>query len=150
VDYKHRLFYCLCWLNDGNFHKTREAEAGRGKSSLQKDIVHVLIAIVEGLENQVQWPDADCRQELKKLFEVGMLIDCIGVGDVKEYEIEKPKNLRKERKSFSGKKRINSYKMLSVADYTGRFIYVRVALGKNNNEVFTSALLYLQQDQFFL
>jgi hypothetical protein len=39
--------------------------------------------------------------------------------------------------------------MLSVADYTGRFIYVRVALGKNNNEVFTSALLYLQQDKFF-
>jgi hypothetical protein len=49
VDYKHCLFYCLCWLNDGNFHNwTRQVEAGWGTSSLQEDLVHVLIAIVEG------------------------------------------------------------------------------------------------------
>jgi hypothetical protein len=54
VDYKHHLIYCLCWLNDGNFHKTREVEAGWGKSSLQEDLDHVLIAIIEGFENQVQ------------------------------------------------------------------------------------------------
>jgi hypothetical protein len=82
---------------------------------------------------------------LKELFEGGMLSGCIGVGDVKEYEIEKPKNLIKERMSFSGKEKINSYKMLFVADYTGWFFYVGVALGKNNHEVFASSPLKLQR-----
>ncbi len=79
-----------------------------------------------------------------------MLSGCIRVGDVKEYDIEKPKNPLKERISVSRKKKINSYKMLSVTDYTGWFIYVRVALGKNDHEVFTSSPLYLQEGQFFL
>ncbi len=36
-----------------------------------------------------------------------------------------------------------------MADYTGRFIYVRVALGKNVHEVLTSSPLYLQEARFF-
>ncbi len=46
-------------------------------------------------------------------------------------------------------KTINSYKMLSVMDHTGRYIFVRVSLGKNDREVLTSSPLYLQERGFF-
>jgi hypothetical protein len=103
-DHFHRLFFCLRWLNDGNFHRSREAEAGWGKSSLQEDLVHVLIAIVEGLDDQIQWPDENHRRELANVFP-GIFHGCIGVGDVKEYQIEKPKDRIKEKRSWSGKKK---------------------------------------------
>jgi hypothetical protein len=96
-------FFCLRWLNDGNFHRSREAEAGWGKSSLQEDLVHVLIAIVEGLEDEFQWPDENHRRELANIFP-GFFRGCIGVGDVKEYHREKPKDRIKEKRSWSGGK----------------------------------------------
>jgi hypothetical protein len=74
---------------------------------------------------------------------------CIGIADVKEYQIEKPTDKIKERESFSGKKKINRYRMLSVCDHTGRYTYVRVCLGRNDCEVFTSSPLYLQEGDFF-
>jgi hypothetical protein len=49
-DHHHRLFFVLKWLNDGNYHRTRE-EFGWSKSSLQCDLEHVLRAIVEGLDD---------------------------------------------------------------------------------------------------
>jgi hypothetical protein len=67
-DYLHCLFFCLEWLNDGNFHRSREARAGRGKSSLQEDVIHVLMAIVEGLDDQLVWPDKTHRRELSNVF----------------------------------------------------------------------------------
>ena len=67
-DYRHRLFFCLKWLNDGNFHRTREVETGWSKTSLQRDTVHVLKAIVEGLDDELQWPDGNRRQELAHVF----------------------------------------------------------------------------------
>jgi hypothetical protein len=57
LDHYHRLYYCLKWLNDGNFYWTQEADIGYCKSSIQEDTVHVLQAIVEGLEDELQWPD---------------------------------------------------------------------------------------------
>jgi hypothetical protein len=52
-----------------------------------------------------------------------ILWGCIGIfGDVKEFQIEKPKDAMKERQSWSRKKKINSYKMLSMMDHTGCFI----------------------------
>jgi hypothetical protein len=75
---------------------------------------------------------------------------CIGIADVKEYQIEKPTDKIKERESFSGKKKINRYRMLSVCDHTGRYTYVRVCLGRNDCEVFTSSPLFLQEGDFFL
>ena len=104
-DHFHRLFFCLRWLNDGNFHRSREAEADWGKSSLQEDLVHVLTAIVEGLEQEIQWPDENRRRELANIFP-GIFRGCIGVGDVKEYQIEKPKDRIKEKRSWSGKKKL--------------------------------------------
>jgi len=147
-DFFHRLFFCLCWLNDGLHYRSRECETGWGKSSLQVDLVHVLIAIVEGLDDQVQWPDHNRRRELANVFQ-GVMKGCIGIADVKEYQIEKPTDKIKERESFSGKKKINSYRMLSVCDHTGRYIYVRVCLGRNDREVFTSSPLYLQEGDYF-
>ena len=55
----------------------------------------------------------------------------------------------KEYESFSGKKKINSYRMLSVCDHKGRYIYVRVCLGRNDHKVFTSSPLYLQEGNYF-
>jgi hypothetical protein len=103
---------------NGLFYRSREADTGFSKSSIQEDLVHVLEAIIEGLDEHLTWPDENCRRELAVVY-TGILRGCIGVGDVKEYEIEKPKDSVKEKRSWSGKKKINSYKMLSVMDHTG-------------------------------
>ncbi len=39
---------------------------GWGKSSLHEDTSHVLRAIVEGLDGELQWPDEEPRRELSK------------------------------------------------------------------------------------
>jgi len=54
-------------LNDGDFYRTQEAEIGYGKSSIHEETVHVLQAIVEGLEDELQRPNAEKRQQLKYL-----------------------------------------------------------------------------------
>jgi hypothetical protein len=60
--------------------------------------VYVLQAIVEGLEDELQWPDAEKRQELGAVFP-GMFKGCVGVSDVKEYEVVKYLDPAKERRS---------------------------------------------------
>jgi len=147
-DIYHRLFFVLRWLNDGMYYRSRETDTGYAKSSVHEDLVHVLHAIVEGLDAHLSWPDENHRRELALVFP-GILNGCIGVGDVKEYEIEKPKDSIKEKRSWSGKKKINSYKMLSVMDHTGRYIFLCICLGKNDREVFTGSPLYLQEGQYF-
>jgi len=57
---------------------------------------------------------------------------CIGIADVKEYQIEKPTDKIKERESFGGKKKINSYRMLSVCAHTGRYIVRHCICRKGN------------------
>jgi hypothetical protein len=37
--------------------RTRESQAGWSKSSMQEDLVHVLEAITEGLDDHMQWPN---------------------------------------------------------------------------------------------
>jgi hypothetical protein len=68
-DHYHRLFFCLKWLNDGMFYRTRETEVGWGKSSLQEDCEHVLIAIIEGLEDELKWPNEEERAQLTVTYE---------------------------------------------------------------------------------
>jgi hypothetical protein len=53
VDHFNHLYYCLKWLNDGNFYRSQEADIGYGKSSIHGDTVHVLQAIVDGLEDEL-------------------------------------------------------------------------------------------------
>jgi hypothetical protein len=75
-------------LNDGNFFRTREAETGIGKSTIHEDTVHVLDTIVEGLDDQLQWPDVEKRQDLAAVFP-GMFCGCVVVANVKEYPVVK-------------------------------------------------------------
>ena len=95
-DFYHRLFFCLEWLNEGTFHRTRESRAGWAKSSIHDDVIHVLTAIVEGLDDQLQWPDENHRGELANVFP-GIFNGCIGIADVKEYQVVKYKDTVKER-----------------------------------------------------
>jgi hypothetical protein len=145
-NYLYRLFYCLEWLNDGAFHRTQGFWAGWSKSSMHEDVLHVLYAIIEGLDDQLKWPDENRQQELANFYN-GIFHGCIGLADVKEYQIVKSKELVKERRSWSGKK--NSYKCLSVVDHSGRYMYCRVMLGNYDREVYTSSDLYLQEGSFF-
>ena len=104
-DHFHRLFFCLKWLNDGNFYRTRETETGWGKSSLHEDTSHILRAIVEGLDGELQWPDEERRRELSSVFP-GIFRGCIGVSDVKEYQVVKYKDCERERRTWSGRKKL--------------------------------------------
>jgi hypothetical protein len=87
-DHYHCLYFCLKQLNNGNFYKTREADTGWGKPSLQEDTVHVLCDIVEGLDDEFQWLYAARRPELANVFP-GMFHGCVGVSDKKEYQFVK-------------------------------------------------------------
>jgi hypothetical protein len=136
-------------LNYGLFYRSKEADTGYAKSSVHEDLLHVLQAIIEGLDEQLTSPDENCRRELAAVY-TGILRGCIGAGDVKEYKIKKPKDSVKEKRSWNGKKKINSYKMLSVMDHTGQYIFLCICLGKNDREVFTRSPLYLQEGEFFL
>jgi hypothetical protein len=128
---------------------TREVESGWGKSSIHRDTCHVLQAIVGGLNDELQWPDVNWWREMASIYN-GIFQGWIGISDVKEFDIEKPTNCVMERRTFSGKKKTNSYKMLSVMmDRSGRYIYLHRTLGKNDREVLTSSLLYLQEGDFF-
>jgi hypothetical protein len=103
---------------------------------------------VEGLEDELEWPDAEKRQELAAVFP-GMFHGCIGLADVKEYQVVKYLDPVKGRRSWSGKKKINSYKLLSVMDHSGHYIFAHLCLGKSELEVFTASPLYLQEVEFF-
>jgi len=122
-DHHHQLFFALKWLNDGNFH-------------------------VEGLDDELQWPGEDHRAELANVYP-GIFHRYIGVGDVKEFQVVEFQDPVKERHSFRGKKKINSYKVFSVMDHSGRFIYARLYLGANDREVYTSSHLYLPGGNYF-
>jgi hypothetical protein len=100
------------------------------------------------LEDELQWPDAENGQELAAVFP-GMFHGCIGMADVKEYQVVKYLDPVKERRSWSGKKKINSYKLLSVMDHSGHYIFACLCLGKNDHEVFTASPLYLQEGECF-
>jgi hypothetical protein len=60
--------------------------------------------------------------------------------------------VKERRRSWSGKKKINGYKLLSVMDYPGCYIFAQVCLGINDHELFKSILLqegeYLSNDEF--
>jgi hypothetical protein len=70
------VFFVLRWLNDGLFYRSREADPGYAKSCVQEDLVHVLTAIVEGLDEYLSWPDENCRCDLAVVFP-GILSCCI-------------------------------------------------------------------------
>jgi hypothetical protein len=70
---------------------------------MHEDVLHVLYAIMEGLDDQLKWPDENRQQELANFYN-GIFHGCNGLAEVKEYQFVKSKYLVKERRSFSGKK----------------------------------------------
>jgi hypothetical protein len=80
---------------------------------------------------------------------LGYSTDALEIADVKECQIIKYKNPVKERLSWSGKKKINSYKFLSVVDHSSHFIFARLSLGTNDREIYTTSPLYLCEGDLF-
>lgn len=79
---------------------------------------------MEGLEDQLVWPDVAQRARLAMIYRQ-ILRGMIGVMDVTEYLIKKPKNKIKERKTWSGKKRqIFGGIYLSWTTLAGLFMYM--------------------------
>ncbi len=89
---------------------------------------------MKGLDDQLQWPDVEKTQELAAVFP-GMFHGCVGVEDVKEYQVVKYLDHVKERRSWSEKKKINSYKLLSIKDHSRHYMLTQVCLGENKHEV---------------
>ena len=73
----------------------------------------------------------------------------IGIGDIKEHECVKYKDINKERRSYSAKAKCNSWKNLSLMDYTGRFIFVHVLMASNDREALTNSPIYLEAGEYF-
>lgn len=67
----------------------------------------------------------------------------------KEYVIEEPGDSVKEKIPWSRREKINGYKMLSVMDRPGWYIFLHIWLGKNDREIFTGSPLYLQKGELF-
>ncbi len=61
-------------------------------------VIIVVLACVTVVHQMIMQEEMDC------IFP-RILRGCIGVGDVKEFQIEKPKDSMKERQSWSGKKK---------------------------------------------
>ncbi len=78
----------LKWLNDSNFHRIKETESGWSKSSPHWELEHVLHAKVEGLDDELRCLGVKRRQELTNVYP-GIFNSCIGVGDVKEFQVVK-------------------------------------------------------------
>jgi hypothetical protein len=59
-----------------------------GGVSHLRDLEHVLHVIVEGLDDELQWHGVGCRAELAQVYP-GIFHGCVGVGDLKEYQVVK-------------------------------------------------------------
>jgi hypothetical protein len=116
-DHHHQLFFALKWLNDGNFHRTREAEFRWSKMSLQHDLEHVLHAIVEGLDDEfsglvliigLSWP-----MYILEFFTVVLELEMWRISGCQVPGSSEGEAL------FSREEKINSYKFLSIMDHSG-------------------------------
>lgn len=149
-DHYHRLYFVLKWLVTGDELLMQQFYHGWSKSVIQLDIIHVLKAIIEALDNYIEWPNAEERQHLSSIHP-GLFRNIVGIADVTEHRIQKPKNRILERDTYSGKAGTHTIKTLSVIDYRGFFRFVSTGIpgGKTDREVFTSSVLYLQKADIF-
>ena len=98
-------------------------------------------------KTQIVWPDAARRAELAGV--IGEFCEEWSALQMSGNMKSTNRRIKKERKTWSGKKKVNSWKKFSIMDYTGRYIYVYVGLAKNDREMFTSLPLYLQRGYWF-
>jgi hypothetical protein len=145
-----RLYQMLEWLRRVTPCRTSEFTLGWAKTSCNDDIPHVLKSVINNLENQIEWPDAATRVNWASEH-TGVFHGNIGIGDIKETEIEKPKNLALERATWSGKMQCNTLKTLSVISRDGKIIFMITGIpgGRNDRDIWTSCELYLERDRFF-
>lgn len=149
-DSYHRLYNCLEWLHSANSCRAREYTLGWAKSSCNEDIPHVLKAVISHLGNQIEWPDVATRA-LWANEHTGVFRGNIGIGDIKESEIDKPKDPELERATWSGKMLCNTLKTFCIIARNGRVIFKLTGIpgGRNDRDVWTSCTLYLQSGVFF-
>lgn len=149
-DYIHRTFFCLEWLANGCEFKKTEFYSGWSKSSLNEDIPHVLRAIVDELDDEIKWPDADERAGLAR-ESPGIFEKCVGICDIMEHPIVKSKDSEIEHRTFSGKEGSNTYMTFAVIDRHGYFRYVHTGIEgrRNDREAYVSLPLYMQRGEYF-
>jgi hypothetical protein len=82
-DHINRLIFVLEFLATGcDVHKA-EFEYQYSKTSIDEDRKHVLKAVIKILDNQIRWPTAAEREQLKDGF-TGILEGMVGIMDVTE------------------------------------------------------------------
>lgn len=149
-DHYNRLYFTLFWLATGSEYRQMEFYFGWSKSSWDKEIQHILSAIIKGLDCFLQWPNAAERFEMENRF-TGIFKGCIGIVDAWETPIMKPKMRSLESVTYSGKQRTNTLKTFAVMDRTGyfRFLHAGTPGAINDRDQFTSTVLYLNKQEFF-
>lgn len=149
-DYKHRLLYVLSWMTGGEKIMRDEFHWQVPKSTLHRDLRHILGAIVEGLDTMIRWPDAVERHRLANERD-GVFHNTIGYVDVQEHQIQRSKDPQIEYETFSGKKKVNTRKTLSVIDRNGYFRYVAHGWGgrTNDRDCYRGSELYLESGKYF-
>jgi len=80
------LVFCLEWFNEGTFYRTRGSQADWSKSSMQEDLLHAMEAIIEGLDEHLQWPDQQQHMEGSANQCSDIFHGCIGIADDREYD----------------------------------------------------------------
>ena len=123
---------------------------GWSRSSIYKDIFHVLLWLSHALEHFVAWPDEEERWHLASIHP-GLFHHVIGLADITEHRIYKSKDRRIEKQTYSAKASCNTLKTLTVIDYRGYFRFVSTGMRGSmpDREVFTSSCLYLQKHLYF-
>jgi hypothetical protein len=67
--------------------------------ALHVDLPHLFLAIVEGLDAEIQWPDAAQRKTLATTC-TGIFHHCVGIMDITEVNIKRSKDLSIECDTF--------------------------------------------------
>lgn len=96
------------------------------------------------------WPDAPTRAIWASEYP-GVFRGNIGIGDIKETEIEKPKDPVLERATWSGKMQCNTLKTFSIIARNGKIIFMMSGIpgGRNDRDIWTSSVLYLNSGLYF-
>lgn len=149
-DFRSRLYYTLFWLVTRTEYRQMEFYFGWAKSQFERDIPHVLLAIIRGLDAFICWPSVAERANMASMC-TGLFRNCVGIIDANEVFINKSKNSIIEASSYSGKAGGNTKKHLAIIDRRGMFRFVHTGTdgGINDRDQFTSSVLYLRKNEFF-
>ena len=149
-DTTNRLLFVLEWLATGDVGNRAEFTNNYAKTSCVEDKKHVLRAINKVLKDEIKWPTAEERALHYSTYH-GIFFGCVGIFDVTEWIIAKPKNRDREHRTFSGKANSNTMKTLAVINKHGYFIWYDPLVDgrRNDRDMFTSSDLYLSKGTYF-